>query len=102
MKWPFASRADYELLQKLYDGLRRELVAQRVKNIEITDRWNALVKRINDRGGEEFLSGAAVFGVSGKFSDSDLKKLLMLCHPDKHGNSELAKEMTVKILEMRN
>ncbi len=102
MRWPFVRRLEHELLQRLYNDLRNELIKQRVNYVDLLAQWNALVKRINDRGGEPFLSGPAVFGSPEKLSEQDLKKLLMLCHPDKHGNSELAKEMTVKILEMRN
>ncbi len=29
------------------------------------------------------------------------RKMLMLCHPDKHGNSETAKEVTLWLLEER-
>ena len=31
-----------------------------------------------------------------------IKKLLILCHPDKHGNSDTAVEITKMILEYRN
>ncbi|HEX6826432.1 MAG TPA: hypothetical protein VF077_08965 [Nitrospiraceae bacterium] len=30
-----------------------------------------------------------------------LRRLIQLCHPDKHGNSPLANEVTQRLLEMR-
>lgn len=36
-----------------------------------------------------------------RFSESDIKRLLQLCHPDKHGGSKMASDMTSKLLAMR-
>jgi hypothetical protein len=37
------------------------------------------------------------------FVDNNLlKRLIMLCHPDKHGGSQMSVEVTQKLLEMRN
>lgn len=39
----------------------------------------------------------------GSSFDTDLiKKLIYLCHPDKHNNSEIACEVTKSLLNMRN
>ncbi len=35
------------------------------------------------------------------FSDYDIKTLITLCHPDKHNNSTLSKNVTSKLLELR-
>lgn len=35
------------------------------------------------------------------FSQEDIKILLTLCHPDKHGGNPKANEITVKLLELR-
>ena len=32
----------------------------------------------------------------------DLRKLINLCHPDKHGGKSVAAEMTQKLLELKN
>lgn len=32
----------------------------------------------------------------------DIMKMIALCHPDKHGNSEIATEVTRKLLDLRN
>lgn len=36
-----------------------------------------------------------------QFDNDDIKRLIRLCHPDKHGNSETANIMTKKLLNMR-
>jgi hypothetical protein len=35
------------------------------------------------------------------FSDSEIQTLIRLCHPDKHGNSDAANQMTAKLLSIR-
>lgn len=40
--------------------------------------------------------------VPAQFTKNDLQKLIMLCHPDKHGNSELANKATSKLIHLRN
>lgn len=37
-----------------------------------------------------------------QFSKEDIKRLITLCHPDKHGGKEMAKEMTQKLIRLRN
>lgn len=37
---------------------------------------------------------------SSQFSQEELKRLVSLCHPDKHSNSKAANEMTAKLLEL--
>lgn len=61
-------------------------------------KWNALVTRINKKGGEEFLDGEG----APRLSQDDIKRLLMLCHPDKHDGKSAAVEMTQKLLKLRD
>jgi hypothetical protein len=35
------------------------------------------------------------------FSESEIQTLIRLCHPDKHGNSPAANEITAKLLRIR-
>lgn len=35
------------------------------------------------------------------FDEKELKQLVALCHPDKHGGSKVAEEMTRKLLTLR-
>lgn len=59
-------------------------------------KWNALVDRINSLGGESFLQGNTT-----QFNSEDIKRLILLCHPDKHGNSQMANDMTKKLLTLK-
>ena len=37
-----------------------------------------------------------------KFSAEDIKRLVRLCHPDRHNNSEASVQMTQKLMNLRN
>ena len=61
--------------------------------------WNNLVDRVNAIGGEKALSGSVnALGIH----EDDIKRLLQLCHPDRHRNSDLSVEMTQKLLQLRD
>lgn len=62
---------------------------------KLTAKWNDLVERVNSKGGESFLDSAPIL------SEDDIKKLLQLCHPDKHEGKQLAVDMTHRLLELR-
>lgn len=72
---------------------------------DLLSRWNTLARRINAKGGEEFLKHGVMPGGQQRadtgLSDVDIKRLLSLCHPDKHGGKQLAQDMTHKLLQMR-
>lgn len=36
-----------------------------------------------------------------QFSEDDLRRLLQLCHPDKHNGKQMAIDMTIKIQKLR-
>lgn len=59
-------------------------------------RWNALVGRINEKGGEGFLEGE-----SAQLTQAEIRQLLQLCHPDKHDGKQLAVDMTHRLLQLR-
>ena len=46
-------------------------------------------------GGQKFLDGEA------QLDQSEIKKLITLCHPDKHNGKAVATEMTQRLLELR-
>ena len=75
--------------------LRYSALADRYS--ELIAEWNALVKRINAKGGEQFLEGSS----NNQFTEDDIKKLLQLCHPDKHDGKQIAVDMTQKLLQLR-
>jgi len=37
-----------------------------------------------------------------KFDDATLRKLIGLCHPDRHGGKQSAQDMTAMLVKMRN
>lgn len=55
----------------------------------LVHKCNALIDKLN--------SGGSNLGLNG----SDIDRLIRLCHPDKHGGSSAANEMTQKLLSMR-
>lgn len=85
--------------QSTYARLELKHTALAVQYRALMAAWNALVERINRKGGETFLRGG--LSASPDFSDDDLKKLISLVHPDKHGGSKIAEEMTKRLLAMR-
>lgn len=85
----FVRESTYNELKEAFDDavLKYEI---------LIDKWNNLVERINRKGGEKFLNSEPA-----QFTPGEIKTLIKLCHPDKHGGSEDAKDITVKLLKMR-
>lgn len=79
--------------------VRKSLAVANMKIMDQMHRWNDLVELINSKGGQQFLDGPSA--AESQFSEKDLKILIGLCHPDKHGGKESAHKMTQKLLEMR-
>lgn len=61
----------------------------------LVEKWENLVRRINAKGGEEFLQKGVIL------SDEEIKALIKFCHPDKHGGSLEANEITKRLLGIR-
>lgn len=111
----------YTLTEKLNSALI-ELGSLRVENSKaevVADAYLKLIARINQLGGENFLNGTTAHPyiradlseaklkhnrpsveVRG-FSESELKSLLQLVHPDKHDGKESAVRMTQLINKLR-
>lgn len=79
-----------------YRKLQLDYITIEANHAILLAKWNNLVERINRKGGEKFLNSE-----SQQFTPDEIKTLIKLCHPDKHGGSEDAKEITVKLLKMR-
>ena len=94
----FVSRNRLKKLERENFRLRVELTAYESLYKELRSKWNNLVRKINAKGGSEFLDGTP----TSQFSEDDLRRLLQLCHPDKHGGSKLAQEMTTKLNRLRS
>lgn len=80
-----------------YRKLELELYSVKHRLNLITAKWNDLVEVINRKGGQAFLDQMP----KPQFTESELKTLLQLCHPDKHGGKDSAVRITQKLLELR-
>lgn len=69
------------------------------KYTKLLSKWNDLVTKINDHGGDAIFDRKPA---STQFDKEDINRLLMLCHPDKHGGKEMATKMTAKLIKLRN
>lgn len=79
-----------------------ESILYKYRYEQLLSEYNALVQRINQKGGENFLQNASIQPVGIQLSKEDLKSLVQLCHPDKHAGKESAVEMTKKLNIIRN
>lgn len=70
---------------------------------ELQAKWNDVVEQINKKGGMDFLNNGTLVGAktSKQFTDEELRSLLQLVHPDKHGGKQSAVTMTQKINALR-
>lgn len=66
------------------------------KHQMLVHRYNQMVKEHNEMV-DEFAYG----GGGNPFTPEELKVLIGLCHPDKHGGKESANKITQKLLSMR-
>lgn len=57
---------------------------------------NSLIDQINQKGGQAFLDRE-----SSEFTPEEIKDLIVLCHPDKHGDSQKSVKLTQKLLNLR-
>lgn len=88
------------VLKSTYAELELSFQLLVLKYSGLQDKWNDLVEKINEKGGQEFLENGDIRQLP-KIGKADIKKLLLLCHPDKHANLPVAEEMTKKLLELR-
>lgn len=84
-------RAERELSEKSHRLLHLDFEHRR-----LIARYNNMVKEHNQMV-DEFAYG----GGGNPFTPEELKILIGLCHPDKHGGKESANKMTQKLLSMR-
>lgn len=81
--------------------LRAKYAALNAEHSALLIEWNKLVDLINSKGGMSFLRGRSNAPAPLALTDKDIKSMLMLCHPDKHAGSQLAAEITRKLIAMR-
>jgi len=98
----FVSNSKYRELKLKHDQLEIELKYVRIdqksfynklketegKYRRLFDKWDNLVDVLNEKGGQKFLDHAVIL-------DEDLlRKMIQLCHPDKHQGKQSAVEVT--------
>ena len=94
----FVRQSTYDRVRQERDEAETIALVWKIKYSNLLDEWNTLVKAINAKGGKEFLDGDTK---QTQFTDEDFKRLLQLCHPDKHAGKQMAVDMTAKLLELR-
>lgn len=66
------------------------------KYTSLLGEWNDLVRKVNR--GEYVLASSKP---AATFTPDELDTLVRLCHPDKHGGSKAANDMTARLLALR-
>lgn len=103
----FGLSGEFKKLKAQIGMLESERDSWRAQFLSLRVQWDELVVRINKKGGEDFLRHGSIYPTNPtiavtQFTDAELKKLLMLCHPDKHDGKPLAVEMTQKLNALRS
>lgn len=96
LRWTQRKLEDDRYLLDIAQAQTRQMIS---KYRRLLRDWNNLVDRVNAIGGEKALSGNVN---TLNMSEDDIKRLLQLCHPDRHRNSDLSVEMTQKLLQLRD
>lgn len=82
-------------LLSIFGKPKAQLMAEQVASI-LLKKYNDLVEIINMKGGQEFLDQGQII------SDVQLDRLIRLCHPDKHDNSDAATKATQWLLNIKD
>ena len=99
----FSFFTDTNKLREERNQEARNALNWQIKHETLQAKWNGLVTLINRKGGQDFLDNASLSGprTLHQFSDDELRSLLQLVHPDKHGGKQSAVTMTQKINALR-
>jgi hypothetical protein len=95
----FVKKSRYDSMERRAEYAEARLRQTIREHNALVEKWNALVRRVNELGGESFLRGK--HQESATLAAEDLQRLIQLCHPDKHNGKLMATEMTAKLLKMR-
>jgi hypothetical protein len=79
-----------------YDRELSDCIRAMRKYNDLIDEYNVLVRKA-----KQLQKLCKESEGSAPFNKEDLRRLITLCHPDKHGGKASATEMTQKLLEMR-
>ena len=96
------------VLKRTYHKLENECRSLVRENARLNEECNSMIYEIRWLNNNiEFLQNKcdalASMNIPNKkaISEDDIKKMLLLCHPDKHGGKQIAHEVTQKLLAMR-
>lgn len=95
----FVRQSTYDAMVRDRNRFQSEADAHKSEYFRLLMKWNQLVDRVNRAGGEKLLDQPALN--SEQFSQDDIRRLLQLCHPDKHDGKESAVEMTKKLNRLK-
>lgn len=97
----FVRSSTHERLRADHLQLKAKHEALTMQHAHLMREWNDMVATINRKGGQAFLDSPPVSLRSMFLSKDDVKRMLVLCHPDKHNGKESAKLATQKLLQIR-
>jgi hypothetical protein len=90
----FVRKKKYDTLQLEYLQLMGEMAMLQLKIVGLEE----LLRMAREKA---MKMTPEIKKVSHNFTQEEIKKLLMLCHPDKHNGKQMAVEMTQKLLALR-
>lgn len=104
----FVRQSTHDEVVKERNSLSFDCAIWKIKFFDLQKEWNKLIDKINTKGGQSFLDNGVLPDVFGnarskkQFTDDELRSILQLVHPDKHGGKESAVRITKLINEMRS
>lgn len=96
-----ALETDYKKVLKNLEAHQRKLIEVSSKLDRLSNSWGKLVDEINSKGGQSFLDEAVMPNEIQGLSPDMIKKMLQLCHPDKHQGKQLAVEVTQVLIKLK-
>lgn len=102
----FKSKYDKLLSQLSYEQRRADELPiayeeEVLKYKRLRKAWDSLVNEVNSKGGQKLLDEAGMPDKNPNLSQDLIKKMLQLCHPDKHQGKQIAVEVTQMLLKMK-
>ncbi len=93
----FVTKSKYNEAVARADALWR-IAAEHKRDLEaLAAKWNRIVRQINSG---ELVSKSSV--KTSELTRAEVDTLIRLCHPDKHGGSQSANDITARLLGLRN
>lgn len=98
----FVKQSTYDKLLTQFHTLGHAYTKLMHSKNALLREWNAMIEKINAKGGEEFLEhGVLRPRLPAQFTAQELRELVQLCHPDKHPGKESAHRLSIKLNALR-